>query len=298
MKTPSGSGITKGKRGVRQTLVLLVRLIIREYHRYNLLSMASALSYTTLLALVPVFAIVLGVVEIIREGMYSEMFISTLKNQIPAVAGMGDLVDAIREIAGDAKAIVGVGMVMFIATGFFLFVTVVKDFNRIWRVEKPRSFLARLSGFITAVILVPLLMILSLYVNLYVARTVDTLESAVASRPASESLPQTDRVMPPVKIGDGDEAGSGPGEDALAEPGTLSTREGEGPLSITRDRLIHDSDNPDEVSREVEEYRSGKTVVQVALRITSLLINILAMSAMYFLLPNRRVKWWAALSVE
>ena len=46
----------------------------------------------------------------------------------------------------------------------------------------------------------------------------------------------------------------------------------------------------------MQEYRSGKMPVKIALRLTSLLLSILAMSALYFLLPNRRVKWWAALS--
>ena len=84
-----------------------MKLVIVEYRKHNLPNMASSLSYTTLLALVPVFAIVLGVVGLVRDGIYTEMFITTLKNQVPAVAGMANLVDAIREIAGSAKAIVG-----------------------------------------------------------------------------------------------------------------------------------------------------------------------------------------------
>jgi len=267
-----------------------VRLVAGEWHRHDIMSMASSLCYTSLLALVPVFAIFLGVVGSVRDGMYTEMFITTLKSQVPAVAGMDNLVDAIREIASDATAILGIGILMFISTGFFLFITVVKDFNRIWRVERSRSLLARLSGFVTAVILVPLLMVLSLYVNLYVGRTVDTLENVMAPPGVAELLQEI------------------PGPDSREKPGALADETGTADeekgdeesvgssFPLSPKRLIYDSGNPDAVSREVEGYRSGGLAVQVALHLTSLLLAIMAMSALYYLLPNRRIKWWAALS--
>lgn len=267
-----------------------VRLVMNEWHRHNIMGMASSLCYTTLLALVPIFAILLGVVGSVGDGMYTEMFITTLKSQVPAVAGMNDLVDAIREIASDAKAILGIGILMFISTGFFLFITVVKDFNRIWRVERSRGLFARLSGFVTAVILVPMLMILSLYVNLYVARTVETLEKVVSPAALSEVEKQ-------------EKGGSGEGKAATeaGDPGTGTSRKeedrpGDSSFPVSPERLIFDSENPDAVSREVEGYRSGGFAVKAALRLTSLLLAILAMSALYYLLPNRRIRWWAALS--
>ena len=270
-------------------------LVGSEYRRHDLLNMASSLSYTTLLSLVPVFAIVLGIVGSIRGGMYTEIFITTLKNQVPTVAGMGSLIDAVREIAGSARAIVGLGVVTFAATGFFLFLTIVRDFNRIWSVEKSRSILARLSGFITAIILVPLLMILSIYVNLYVARTVDSLETAVARRSVFD-LPEVYNRQSQVRdIETAPVPGEAADEEDLA-PGSPKPYSGEDHPATPRGRLRYDSENPDEVTREIEDYRSGKLAVKVALQATSLLLSILAMSALYFLLPNRRVKWWAALS--
>lgn len=281
---------TSGPFSLRPLLKRFVQLLVKEYRQHNLLNMASSLSYTTLLALVPVFAIVLGVVGSVRDGMYTEMFITTLKNQIPAVTGMGNLIDAIREIAGSAKAIVGVGLLMFAGAGFLLFLTVVKDFNRIWRAEKSRSIMVRLSGFVTAVVLVPLLMILSIYLNLYVARTVDTLETAVARRSAVEVSQGYDQESRDPAS----ETGSKPRDES--EGKSVSSDTGEDPLISSKNRLIYDSKNPDKVSKEVEDYRSGKTPVKIALRLTSLFLGILAMSAIYFFLPNRKVKWWAALS--
>ncbi len=272
-----------------------MKLLVAEYRKHDLPNMASSLSYTTLLALVPVFAIVLGVIGLVRDGIYTEMFITTLKNQVPAVAGMGNLVDAIREIAGSAKAIVGVGLLMFLGTGFFLFLTIVRDFNRIWSVEKSRSIAARLSGFITAVILVPLLMILSIYVNLYVARMVDTLETAVAHQSAVE-LPQGHKQESPASVSGIKQLPGYTPEDGVFISDDKGSWLNEDPLILSKDRLLYDTQNPDKVSREMQEYRSGKMPVKIALRLTSLLLSILAMSALYFLLPNRRVKWWAALS--
>jgi uncharacterized BrkB/YihY/UPF0761 family membrane protein/DNA-binding IscR family transcriptional regulator len=284
------NGSASGICGLRSLLKRFVWLLVQEYRQYNLLNMASSLSYNTLLALVPVFAIILGVVGSVQDGMYTEMFITTLKNQIPAVTGMDNLIDAIREIAGSARAIVGVGLVMFVGAGFFLFLTVVKDFNRIWRVDKARSIMVRMSGFITAVVLVPLLMILSIYANLYVARTVDTLETAVARRSVAETSQDYDQATRFSSSKTGSQ-----GRGGLEETPDVSDK-ADDPLISSRDRLIYDSKNPDKVSKEVEDYRSGKAPVKIALRLTSLLLGILAMSAIYFFLPNRRVKWWAALS--
>lgn len=260
-----------------------VRLVIQELHHHNILGMASSLSYASLLAVIPVFAILLGVVGLVREGMYTEMFIATLKNQVPAVAGMDNLVDAIRNIASDAKAILGLGLLIFLATGFFLFTTVVKDFNRIWKVKRSRSLLSRMSGFITAIIIVPILMVLSLYINLYVGRTVDTIETALTDTPVILEFPDEE---------------TSPGDDK-SEAGRSEGREKESETnSLPRvpERLRYDSNNPDEVSKEVETYRSGRTAVKAALRITSLLLSIMVMSSLYLLLPNHKVKWWAALS--
>lgn len=284
MKRSGGTPARSGDWGIFPFAGRFVSLVWAEYHRHNIMGMASSLSYTTLLSLVPVFAILLGVIGLIREGMYTEMFISTLKNQIPAVSGMDNLVDAIRSVAGDAKAILGFGLLMFIGTGFFLFINVVKDFNRIWRVEKSRSIVARLSGFITAIILVPMLMVLSLYVNLYVARTVDTLDAAMARRPLAESSAKRDIQAETI-----DEDRSGTGGEEEVSPAEDS-------FPVSPGNLRYDSDNPDEVSREVESYRSGNTAVRISLLLTSLLLNILAMSTIYTLLPNRKVMWWAALS--
>ena len=267
----------------------------REYLSHNLPGMASSLSYTTLLALVPLFAIILGVLGFVRDGLYTEMFIDTLKHQIPAVTGMNNLIDAIREIAGNARAIVGVGVVMFFGTGFFMFITVARDFNRIWKVEKSRSIMIRFSGFITAVILVPLLVILSIYVNLYVARTVDTLETVVAGRSAVKSVETNDSGFPGPVSGTVEPDGNG-SEGEIAAPEDEGDRALADPLILSRDRLVYDSENPDVVSKEVERYRSGGTAVKMALRLTSLLLSILGMSAIYYFFPNLKVKWWAALS--
>ncbi len=272
-----------------------MRLLVVEYRKHDLPNMASSLSYTSLLALVPVFAIVLGVIGLVREGIYTEIFISTLKNQVPAVAGMSNLIDAIREVAGSAKAIVGVGLLMFLGTAFFLFLTIVRDFNRIWSVEKSRSIAARLSGFITAVILVPLLMILSIYVNLYVARMVNTLETAVAHQSVIE-FPQGNTTEPPTSVMEREQLPEHTPEDGVTVSDDNESWPTEDPLILSKDRILYDTQNPDKVSREIQGYRSGKTPVKIALRLTSLFLSILAMSALYFLLPNRRVKWWAALS--
>lgn len=296
LQNKGNDGRRPGNYGLRPLVKRFVQLFVVECKQHNLLNMASSLSYTTLLALVPVFAIVLGVVGSVRDGMYTEMFITTMKNQMPAVTGMGNLVDAIREIAGSARAIVGVGLLMFVSTGFFLFLTVVRDFNRIWRVEKSRSIMVRLSGFITAVVLVPLLMILSIYVNLYVARTVDTLETAVARRSAVEDARGYDQEFQAPASEAGTLPGYGSEEGAAVASDDKGQRSYTEPLVSSKNRLIYDSENPDKVSKEVEDYRSGRAPVKIALRLTSLLLGILAMSAVYYFLPNRKVKWWAALS--
>ena len=55
-------------KNLRMRIRRFFHLISREYLSHNLPGMASSLSYTTLLALVPVFAIILGVLGFLREG--------------------------------------------------------------------------------------------------------------------------------------------------------------------------------------------------------------------------------------
>jgi len=282
-----------------RTTKRFLHLMVREYHRHDLLSMASSLSYATLFALVPIFAIILGVLGLVRDGLYTEIFISTLKDLIPAVAGMNELLDAVREIAGNARAIVGVGLLMFVGTGFFMFITVVRDFNRIWGVERARSLMARFSGFVTALILVPILIILSLYVNLYVGRTVDTLGNVVYGTVESETAgndgPAGISAVPGGVSGAAEEDGNKSPDATAAGEGETEYSLAE-PLIQSRDRLVYDSENPDVVSKEVEQYRSGGMAVKLALRLSSLLLAILGMSAVYYFFPNLKVQWKAALA--
>lgn len=119
----------------------LVTYVVRRFSRDSCASVASALSYTSLLALVPMMAIGLAFFAAFPgfAGIRDEMIRVVLENTAPSIAIMveGHLRDFIRN-AGETT---GVGIVGLAVTAILLINTIQSAFDRIW--GGGRGFLLR-----------------------------------------------------------------------------------------------------------------------------------------------------------
>ena len=130
---------------------------------------AAALSYTSLLALVPLMAVILGVLSAFPVFDYAveELQDFIFSNFVPAA---GDVVREYLDRFIDRSAeLTGTGTLFLVVTALILMATIEKTLNRIWRVARPRSPTSRLIVYWAVLTLGPLLLGASLALTSYFA---------------------------------------------------------------------------------------------------------------------------------
>ena len=130
---------------------------------------AGALSYTTLLALVPLTAVVIGVISAfpVFDAGVEQLQDFIFDNFVPAA---GDVVqNYIDQFVARSAGLTGAGSLFLVVTAILLMGTIEKSLNRIWRVDRPRSPTSRLIVYWAVLTLGPLLMGASVGMTSYLA---------------------------------------------------------------------------------------------------------------------------------
>lgn len=130
---------------------------------------AAALSYTSLLALVPLMAVMLGVLSAFPVFDYGveQLQDFIFSNFVPAT---GDVVrQYLDQFIARSTGLTGTGTLFLVVTAIILMSTIEKSLNRIWRVDRPRRPAGRLTVYWAVLTLGPLLMGGSLGLTSYLA---------------------------------------------------------------------------------------------------------------------------------
>jgi membrane protein len=130
---------------------------------------AGALSYTSLLALVPLMAVTLGVISAfpVFDRWAGEVEDYVFANFVPAA---GDVIHQyITEFVGRTAGLTGAGTLVLIITAILLMSSIEKSLNRIWRVQTERRPVNRLVIYWAVLTLGPLLVGASLALTSYLA---------------------------------------------------------------------------------------------------------------------------------
>ncbi len=123
---------------------------------------AAGLSYASLLALVPLLAIMLAVVSAFPTfaGVEERILDTILSDLLPAVESEASA--RIRSFVANAKALTGPGIVGLAVTAVLLLSNVNGAFNTIWRVSEPRPLALRFLVYWALLTLGPLLLAASI----------------------------------------------------------------------------------------------------------------------------------------
>ncbi|MGK7296625.1 MAG: virulence factor BrkB family protein [Candidatus Wenzhouxiangella sp. M2_3B_020] len=130
---------------------------------------AGALSYTSLLALVPLMAVILGVLSAFPVFDYgvNQLQDFIFSNFVPAA---GDVVrQYLDQFVERSAELTGTGTLFLIITALILMATIERVLNRIWRVDRPRRPTSRLLVYWAVLTLGPLLLGASLGLTSYIA---------------------------------------------------------------------------------------------------------------------------------
>ena len=124
-------------------LLQFVGAVARRFEEDHCMQIASSLTFTTLLSLVPLATVALTLIAafpVFREMNETfEQFV--LDNLMPDSAEMiGNYTEQFR---ANAAKLTTVGLALLTATAVMLMVTIERAFNQIWRVSRPRPVLQR-----------------------------------------------------------------------------------------------------------------------------------------------------------
>jgi len=173
--------------GVRRLLYEVIKILIlaiRFFTTKRVLTQAAALTYSTLLAIVPIMAVVFAIARGFGYNKYIEVwFRETLSTQ-PQVA------DIITEwvnsylIHTQSGIILGVGLLFMLYTVLMLVSNIEQTFNEIWQVKKQRSIFRTFTDYLAAFFLFPILIVISSGVSLFLATIANSLPDFLLLGPA------------------------------------------------------------------------------------------------------------------
>ncbi|MDG2237838.1 MAG: YihY family inner membrane protein [Arenicellales bacterium] len=152
-----------------------ISLITRVFSRVRqgrLHSVASALAFTTLLALVPLITVSFSILSLFPffsswRGSVEDFLYSNL---VPAT---GEVVSGyLREFSSQAGTLTGLGLIALMATALLLLSTIEDALNGIWGVRKGRTLLQRLLLYWAMLTLGPILVVASLSLSSYLGSLV------------------------------------------------------------------------------------------------------------------------------
>src|SRR5271166_528061 len=160
-----------GRRGTPRDLLRTVGAFalysLRRFIADGCFAASGALSYTTLVSLVPIAVIALGSLSAfpIFAPVRDQLLAFVLGNFVPSVGEQAAW--WFRTFADSAAQTTAIGVAGIAATGVLLLATVEDQLNLIWRVTSPRPWVQRLLAYWTLITLGPLLIGISLSLSTY-----------------------------------------------------------------------------------------------------------------------------------
>jgi membrane protein len=158
---------------IRQLRIILLALRGFQKNRINL--HASALTFYSLLSVVPVAALIFGISKGFGFEERLEQFIQDL------FAGREDLqaaADYVKDFASNLLLeinggfIAGIGLVVLLWSVMQVLGNIEDSFNAIWEIKKARPFIRKFSDYLSMMIILPILFLLSSTVTVYLSNYV------------------------------------------------------------------------------------------------------------------------------
>jgi membrane protein len=141
--------------------------VLRRFNADGCFAAAGALSYTTLVSLVPLAVIALGSLSAfpIFAPVRAELLAMLFRNFVPSIGEQAAF--WFRNFADSATRTTAIGFAGILVTGVLLLVTVEDQLNLIWRVSRARPWGQRVLAYWTVITLGPLLVGISLTLSTY-----------------------------------------------------------------------------------------------------------------------------------
>ena len=168
--------------------IKVLNLSVRSFLNGDLQTKSCAMTYRTLLAIVPALALIIAIG---RGFGLQDVIMDQMIKQIPSQAQLlrtsFNFVDSyLSEASGGI--FVGVGVVFLLWTIISLIRSIEMAFNAIWQVPKGRSYWRMLTDYLAIILVLPILLICSNGITLFMSSSLKTLLPYEFMQPAIEIL--------------------------------------------------------------------------------------------------------------
>jgi membrane protein len=150
-----------------------VMLAVRFFLDKRVLSRASALTYSTVLAIVPILAVVFAIARGFGYNKYIEMWFLDIFSSQPQAAEI--IVGFVNSYLVHTKSgiFLGIGLVFMLYTVLMLVSNIEDTFNEIWQVKQPRSIFRTFTDYLAMVFVFPIIIVITSGISIFMAAVVD-----------------------------------------------------------------------------------------------------------------------------
>jgi membrane protein len=160
----------------------IIVLAVKEFRENNIQLRASALTYYSLLSIVPIAAMAFG----IAKGFGFEAKLEEeIRSSVASQEELADVMEYILEFATsmlqniNGGVIAGVGVVMLLWSVMKVFGNIENSFNVIWQIRKARPFARKFADYLSMMLVAPILFFLSSTITGYISSMAASNESVV-----------------------------------------------------------------------------------------------------------------------
>ena len=163
-------------------------LTIRFFTEKRVMTQASALTYSTLLAIVPMLAVVFAIARGFGYNKYIEMWFRELLASQPQVADV--IVTFVNSYLIHTKSgiFLGVGLIFMLYTVLMLVNNVEETFNQIWLVNNSRPIIRSFANYLAMFFLFPIIIVISTGLSLFMETVADKMDDIVILEPIINKL--------------------------------------------------------------------------------------------------------------
>ena len=157
---------------VLKRIILAIKFFIDK----DVISTASALTYSTLLALVPVIAVLYAIANGFGFSTYIESWLMSALNSQPQAAEV--IIGFVHSYISNTHSgvILGVGLLFMLWTVLMLIHNIEAAFNQIWQVEQQRSLIRKVTDYLAMFFLAPIIIVLQSGISIFLATIAKEME--------------------------------------------------------------------------------------------------------------------------
>jgi len=150
-----------------------ILLAVRFFTAKRVMTKASALTYSTLLAIVPILAVVFAIARGFGYNKYIEVWFRDALSSQPQAADI--IIGFVNSYLVHTKSgvFLGIGLLFMLYTVLMLVSNIEEAFNEVWQVKKSRSVFRTFTDYLAMFFVFPILIVLSSGISIFLATVAD-----------------------------------------------------------------------------------------------------------------------------